>query len=38
VFVGCKCSFVRSREGGMEAKEGMRMKGKEGESGWKVSY
>jgi len=29
---------VKSREGGMEAKEGMRMKEKEGGRGWKLSY
>jgi hypothetical protein len=29
---------VKSREGGMEAKERMRMKERKGRRGWKVSY
>jgi hypothetical protein len=38
VFVGCKCRFVKSREGGMEAKERMKMNERKEGRGWKVSY
>jgi hypothetical protein len=37
-FVGCKSKSTRSRKEGMEGKEGMRVKEREGGRGWKISY